>query len=430
MVFIAAPLAGAVLLACAPFARAQENDAFWNALTQGKPDMYLRLRTEQVDDGTPSIRRATATSLRTALGYQTGLFHGIGLYGQFEDVHVIGNDRLYNDGGTNGIANRATIADPQGTEINQANIRFEGLPQTVLRYGRQEITHRDAPFHRYVGNILWRQNWQSFDGFRVTNQSVPKLLVDYSYVYNVNRIFGESNPVADRSDFHLKGHLVNVQYSGFSFGKFEPYAYVLDFEKPVSERFSTATYGLRFEGAAPLSDATKFLYTAEAAKQSDSGENPNDIGVNYYLGELGASHAYGGGNSVMLKLSYELLQGEGGVKSFQTPLGTNHAFQGWADRFLITPGDGIEDWFVTLRAGLFGVTFIAVYHQYSADNLGYDYGSEWNLQAEKTFAKRYTVGVKYANYEAGQNATNIARNTPGGQAFDLEKTWAYLQVKF
>jgi hypothetical protein len=29
--------------------------------------------------------------------------------------------------------------------------------------------------------------------------------------------------------------------------------------------------------------------------------------------------------------------------AFQAPLGTKHAFQGWADEFLNTPTDGIED---------------------------------------------------------------------------------------
>ena len=33
---------------------------------------------------------------------------------------MIGNDALYNDGGSNSITDRAVIADPEGTEINQA----------------------------------------------------------------------------------------------------------------------------------------------------------------------------------------------------------------------------------------------------------------------------------------------------------------------
>jgi hypothetical protein len=116
---------------------------------------------------------------------------------QFEDVRVIGND-LFDDGGSNNRLDRAQVADPEGTEVHQANLRYEGIPKTVLRLGRQEITHREAPLHRYIGNILWRQNWQSFDGFRVLNLPLPNTIADYSYIWNVNRIFGASNTLTTR----------------------------------------------------------------------------------------------------------------------------------------------------------------------------------------------------------------------------------------
>ena len=135
-------------------------------------------------------------------------------------------------------------------------------------------------------------------------------------------------------------------------------------------------------------------------------------------------------DSVTAKVSYEILGGDGGVKSFQTPLGTNHAFQGWADRFLITPGDGIEDLFVTLKANVLGANLMAVYHDLSSNNNNYDYGTEWDLLIEKTFYKHYTIGVKYADYDADQNAFNIARNSAAGQAFDLTKFWVWASVAF
>ena len=45
-------------------------------------------------------------------------------------------------------SNKATVVDPEGTEINQANLRYAGLPYTTLKLGRQEIEHRQAPLHR------------------------------------------------------------------------------------------------------------------------------------------------------------------------------------------------------------------------------------------------------------------------------------------
>jgi hypothetical protein len=398
----------------------------------GMLDLYLRYRFEHADDaqGPPPLKDAYAHTLRTALGYETALFHGFGAYAQIEDVRAIGRER-FNDGGANRVLDRAAVVDPEGTEIHQANLRFVGIPETVLRLGRQEIEHRQAPLHRYIGNILWRQNWQSFDAFRATTRYLPDTVADYAYIWNVNRIFGEDNRLPDRSDFRIDGHLVNVQYAGFRYVRIEPYMYLLDFESFVSERFSTQTYGLRLDGAYPIAEKAKLLYTAEYARQSDYRENPNDISVNYWLGELGASYTVGKVvDTVTLKASYEILGGDGGVKSFQTPLGTNHAFQGWADRFLVTPGDGVRDLFVTFKAKVMGASLMAVYHDLSSDHDDYDYGTEWNLQIERYFFKRYSVGFKYADYRADRNVLNVARHSLTGQAFDLSRFWAWVQVKF
>src|SRR3989304_4797235 len=182
-------------------------DPFWQFLTGGKVNLYLRYRFEHVDDAqkTPApfpVQDAYANTLRTALGYTTGLLYHFGATLQVEDVRVLGREML-NDGGNNGITSRARVVDPEGTEIQQANIRFEGTPKSVLRYGRQEIEHRQAPLHRYIGNILWRQNWQSFDAFRAITTYLPDTTIDYAYVWNTNRIFGEDNPVPDRSDYRM-----------------------------------------------------------------------------------------------------------------------------------------------------------------------------------------------------------------------------------
>jgi len=410
----------------------EPGDPFWQFLTGGKVDLYLRYRFETVDDGqnSPPLKNAYAHTLRSALGYNTGLLYNFGAYFQIEDVRVIGAER-FNDGGSNGVTDRAVVVDPEGTEIQQANLRFEGIPQTILRLGRQEIEHRQAPLHRYIGNILWRQNWQSFDAFRATTRYLPDTVIDYAYTWNVNRIFGEDNPIPDRDDFRMDSHFINAQYTGFKFGKFEPYAYLLDFESAASERFSTQTYGIRFDGAYPVTPEAKVLYTGEYAYQSDYRENPNNIGVDYWLGELGGNYTFGKFvDSITAKVSYEVLGGDGGVKSFQTPLGTNHAFQGWADRFLITPGDGIEDLFITLKANVLGASLMGVYHDLSSDRDDYYYGTEWDILLEKTFHKHYTVGIKYADYDADQNAFNIARNSLSGQAFDLTKIWAWINVAF
>jgi hypothetical protein len=410
-------------------------DDLWQALSEGKVDLYLRYRFEHVeDDQVPTVDDANANTLRTALGYRTGVFYGFGGYVQFEDVRAIGNE-LYNDGGTNGIIDRAIVVDPQGTEVNQAYLGFTGLPDTELRAGRQEIAHRPDPLHRYLGNILWRQNWQSFDAFRAVSEPLPALSIDYAYLWNVNRIFGEDNPLPDRSDFPMDSHAIKLNYDGLEWIALESFVYLLDFDNVDSEFLSTATYGGRAQGGPALgSSGTNLLYTAEFASQTDYGENPNGIDVNYYLGELGIGRTFDSSAipSLEVKLSYEVLEGDG-VSAFQTPLGTNHAFQGWADRFLLTPSDGIEDIYGTLSAGAFGAKLMLIYHDLSASNEDYEYGTEWDAVLSKTFAEHYTIGLKYAAYDADQNALNLARNganSAGKQAFDLHKAWAWIDMKF
>ncbi len=435
--------------------RAYAEQSIVDALTGGKVDVYLRYRFEFVDDDQPRVipgapptldgplDAAYASTLRTALGYSTGLFYDFGAYVQLEDVRVVGND-TYNDGGSNGVVDKAVVVDPEGTEINQANLRYRGIPKTTLKLGRQEIEHRQAPLHRWIGNILWRQNWQSFDAFRATSDYLPATSLDYAYVWQTNRIFGEDNPLPDRSDYRMDSHFLRAVYSGFSLGKIEAYSYLLDFDSVTSAGLSTQTYGGRFEGAYDIiTYPVKILYTAEYAHQADYADNPADINVNYFLGEAGLTYSFVDLpiEFVTVKGSYEVLEGDGPqavtgccngrvARALQTPLGTNHAFQGWADRFLTTPADGIEDAFVTVNVRVWGANFLAMWHNLMANDADYDYGTEWDLLLEKPIGNNFLVGVKYAYYDASGDALNRARNSISGQAFDLEKAWAYVQFKF
>lgn len=421
-------------------------DELWQALTAGRFDFSARLRSETVDDEQlPSVRDASAQTLRSTLGYATGLFRDFGAYVQVEGVYGIGDER-YNDGGSNGITNRAVVVDPKGTELQQAYLRWRGLPRTQVFVGRQEIEHRAAPLNRYVGAVPWRQNWQSYDAVRVTSDYIPATRIDYAHVWNVNRIFGEDNPLVDRSDFDLDGDLLSVSYSGIAYSTLEAYAYLLDFDSNLggTRVLSTATYGARLQGAWDMvSQAAKLLYTVEYAQQHDYGENPVRLDVDYRLFELGASKALPGPRleSLMAKLSYEALEGQGPQRlgvgfvggAFQTPLGTNHAFQGWADRFLTTPADGVEDLSATFTARAFATNLMLVYRRYASTRDGYDFGDEWNVQATRVFADRYTIGLKYARFDASDDLLNQTRNgatSAGKQAFDLAKYWVWFEIRF
>ena len=410
MKFTRKPIALALLVAgvssmtVAPAAFA--DDAFFEALTGGKVSFSARARYESVEQDN-GLKDADAYTLRTTLGYKTGSFHGFSGFIEAEDVSELG-DGEYEAFPAADPKTYSVIADPDDTEMNQAYLQYNGF-DTEFKFGRQELTYRGAPFHRFIGNVLWRQNHQSYDAFSFTNSSLENTELSYAYINKVQSIVGGTTD--------MDSHLVNLKYNGLGFGKLEGYGYFLDYED--DEAKSSKTLGLRFSGAKALNEDVKVIYTAEYAKQDDYKDGTMDD-QNYYLGEVGAKY-----KGWLAKFSYEMQEGDG-TDAFTTPLGTNHAFQGWADAFLntkvATGGRGLEDMYFTVVGNVLGAKVVAVYHDFETDAEGLDAGNEFDILAQKTFKQHYTVGVKYSDYDAGDAALT--------KLIDTEKFWLYGQVKF
>ena len=111
-----------------------------------------------------------------------------------------------------------------------------------------------------------------------------------------------------------------------------------------------------------------------------------------------------------------------GNRAFQTPLATKHAFQGWADQFLTTPADGIEDAYVGVTAPLLGGTLQAWYHDFSTEQGSDEYGNEIDLSyAHPIPGVKGLVGlVKYATYDSDDKARTV----------DTDKVWLQLQYTY
>ena len=411
-------LVGVTTVCAAPLVSAEES--FINALTNGKASFSARLRYENVDQENKP-EDANAYTARLTAAYKTGTYYGFGAFGEVESVQSLFSNNYAHKSQVKG-GTYPVIADPNETELNQGYLFYTGLTDTSIKLGRQALTYRDAPFHRHIGTVAWRQNWQTLDSLSVSNKSIEDTTISYAYVWNVNRIFGEDAPGA-WDDFESDSHLFNAQYTGFKAAKIEAYAYLYDFDN--ADQFSTNTYGLRASGATPIADGVNAIYTAEYATQSDAADNPKSIDADYFLGEVGAKMTFNGPVKMLLvKASYELQEGNGGADRFVTILGTNHAYQGWADQFLVTPSDGVKDIYLTAVAKAYGMKFVTAYHDFSSDNNSYDYGTEFNILATKKVAKNYTVGFKYADYNADKNSMNTAA------ANDVTKLWAFVQAKF
>jgi len=389
----------------------QAEDAFIDALTNGKVSFSARVRYESVEQDN-ALKDADALTLRTTLGYKTGQFKGFSGFLELEDVSELGSDS-YNST-TNGQGTYSVVADPDGTEVNQAYLQYNGF-DTEFKFGRQELSYRNAPFHRHIGNVLWRQNHQSFDAFAVSNSALQDTKLSYAYINKVNTIFGDDRTVGTfikDGVIDLDAHLLNAQYSGLPIGKLEAYGYFLDYDDNAA--LSSQTIGARLSGAQAVNEAVKVIYTAEYANQDDYKEGTMDE-QDYYLFELGAKY-----KGWLAKVSHEVQEGDG-TSSFKTPLGTNHAYQGWADQFLTTPAQGLEDTYFTVVGNVMGAKLVAAYHDFKTDQGNLDAGDEFDILLQKTFAKHYTLGVKYADYNADDEFSSTV---------DTEKFWLYGQVKF
>ena len=369
-------------------------------VADAKPIADARLRYEGVEqDGMAPT--AEALTLRGRLGFESGKIAGTALLAEGEFIRPLVED--YNST-NNGHAAYPVVADPRSSELNRLQLTNTSLPLTTVTVGRQRIVLDD---HRFVGNVGWRQNEQTFDALRIVNRSVPHLTLDLTWLNQVNRVFGRDSA---QGRYYGDSVLANASYE-MARGKLTGFAYRIDIEPlpgvPNAVRDASQTFGLRYTGAHTF-DAVNLSYVASYATQQEAARNPLSFDLDYYLGEINAGYGpYSFGAGV------ELLEGNGS-KGFTTPLATLHRFQGWADKFLVTPADGIDDRYLTAGvsrrqwAALELVSVVASYHRYTAERGSLRYGSEADLQAQATW-RRLTATLKYAAYRADRLLTDTTK---------------------
>lgn len=372
------------------------------AIAAGKAGLDLRYRFEHVDADNFD-RNANASTLRTRLNYTTGSFNGFTALIELDDITALGS-RRYNEftGLPSDKPQYPVVADPTGTEVNQAFLAYSGIPDTTLKLGRQRIIYDNA---RFIGNVGWRQNEQTFDAVSVSNTALANTTINYAYLDQVNRIFGKDSP---KGEIDMRSHLLNASYTGLGFGTLTGYGYFLEYVDAPA--LSNRTLGLRLAGTPTIAEGVKLLYALEYAKQDDYRRGASTIDADYQLIELGAEVS-----GISARLGREVLGRDG--SAFSTPLATAHAFNGWADIFLNTPANGLQDRYLKLGGAAMGTTLQAAYHRFDADRGNADYGSEINLMASRPFGK-VNLMAKYARYSADDFA------------FDTEKVWLMAQAAF
>ncbi len=392
-----------------------QND-FINALKGGKPSLDVRYRYESVDQ--KKLKDASASTVRTKIGYQTADFYNTSALIEFENITKLGGGK-YNDS-VNGQTKYATVADPQLTQLNQAYINWKAPLKSNLKLGRQTI---NLDNQRFVGAVDWRQNDQTFDAINFTNNFFKNFNLNYTFSNKVNRVFGPDATGTSASFKHDNVNLINASYSSSPHLKTTAYSYLLDIKELPT--LSSKTSGLRFTGEHKLQESLKLGYSLEYARQGNYANNTNKYSASYFLVE--PSISYQGFTALA---GYEKLGSDNGT-SFQTPLATLHAFNGWADKFLSTPANGLQDFYGSIayktkneNPYLNGINSTFVFHDFHSDKNRVHYGKEYDFLINKKFAKYYDFGLKFAYFEADephQSTTTI---------LSTKKIMVYTGVKF
>jgi hypothetical protein len=113
-----------------------------------------------------------------------------------------------------------------------------------------------------------------------------------------------------------------------------------------------------------------------------------------------------------------------------------HAFNGWADRFLATPKEGLNDMYVSLTTTFVGAQFILSFHDYEANAKSttagatfgkvVDYGSELNFSVSKKVGA-VTYLAKYASFNNGDWVQAVGAKS---LVSDTQKIWLQTDWSF
>lgn len=368
-----------------------------------KPLIDARLRYETVDQaGLPKDAEATTIRIRSGVQASSGPLSAI--------VEMQGNLALVGDyyDGLHGAATRPLIADPQNIALYRAQLQYR-TKAVALTLGRQRIALDDE---RFVGAVPFRQNGQTFDAARLEWTGLKGLKADLTYAWRVNTVWGIDGVGARPRSIGGDNVLANLSHAS-AIGTITGFAYLVDQDEAAVQgfRLSSQTYGARLAGARALAKAVKLTYQLSYATQSDYDRNPNRYRADYYLIDAGLElHAlkFGAG--------YEVLGADKGVAltALETPIATGFKFQGWADKFLTTPPDGVRDLYGNLgygwkQAGPFkALTLQAVYHRFASDRQTRLYGDEIDLLASTRIGKT-NLSARYADYQADGFATDTRK---------------------
>lgn len=373
-----------------PLQAAELNAKLQDALKQSTVSAQFRYRLEYVEQDN-ALDDAIASALRSRLSVITGKAYGVSALLQVDNVSLLGNDN-YNSS-VNGKTDYSVVADPKGTDINQALLRYQNESGTTLSAGRQLVNHLNQ---RFLGGVGWRQNEQTLDGYRLQQKFSDSVSAELGHYHNVNRVFGPKGAAADQ---HGSFNTALLQWQLNTAHQLAGFGYDFDFDTWAVR--SSRTYGVDYQGK--LTSGPKLSWQLALAKQDDAHNASLSFSHHYHRFSLSWTL-----DSITLQAGQERLAGDG-QSAFQTPLATLHAFSGFADVFLNTPDNGLRDNWLEAKTKLNDVALSLAYHRFNSDLDSQKYGDEWNASAGYNLNKQLSALLKLAHYQADTLAVDTTK---------------------
>ena len=406
----------------------------------------IRPRYEMVDAEDNGLGNANAMTNRLVLGIGADIAgtDWLSVYGEMTDVHSL-NDDNYNSTNNGNPNNKQVVADPEQTRLTQAYIDVKA-GGALLRAGRQMI---NLDNQRFVGAVGWRQMPQTYDGFLLAYGGIEGLNLAAAYLTKVNTIKAD-----DADHLNTRSVILHASYKVSDELTVTAYDYMLGAStgdnSGTFNGVGSDTVGIALTGKPKLGDITlnyrveyammidpsldSGQYDSDANQGTDGLTPPTNLDVNdgydadYYNIELGmnmsgvlAQVGYEYQSGMTLSEANDYLYNGGDNKTFRTALGTNHKFNGWADKFLSTPVFGLKDANVMLgyKSKDLGV-FKVIYHDFQSAEESIDYGTEVDALYKRAIpgVKGLTGMVKYADYNADDFSV------------DTQKFWVMVDYKF
>ena len=368
----------------------------------GKFNINSRTRYEVFNNNAKPSDHRDGFSESIRYGYTTETYAGFNAMVEAQTVTRLGGDH-------DDIHPLDDAGD--GTDFNQYWIGYQHEEYGKAKVGRQIYILDDA---RFVGNVGWRQNMQTFDAATGSFTMVENLTVNGFYMDNVNRVN------SDHTKMDTSG--ANVNYKVAEALSLTGFFYHI--KSSDNAAFSNDTAGIRATGKYQIDEVT-LKYAFSYAHQEDNSENldTDQIDADYWAGDVSATfEAFTGG------LGFEVL-GDG----FRTPLATVHKFNGYADVFLPVKGltNGLQDLYayVGYKIPVWDEKTIPVkviYHSFNPDGGSRDYGDEIDFVASYKVNEYVSLMAKYGYYMADDEfASNVAPGGADKSMFTFDVNFAY-----